>query len=244
MWLVLCDPTDRAALWAYAGLRDRGLVPLELISPHALVCSRRSVHRVDSRGARFEIDLPDGRRLSSGEVDGVLNRLSTVPVEHLVFDSEAETRYAVEELHALVLSWMACVGAVAVNRPSPRGLAGAWRSPAEWAMLARQAGLPTRPLRLSSLGARRPPESLVNTRSLIVLGRHTFGDPVPESIGGACVTLAALAETDVLGVELCAHGDGGLAFAGATPLPDLRRGGDAFIAALHRHLIGLRASRG
>src|SRR5215831_9090260 len=101
MWLVLCDPTDDAALWAYAGLHRRGLAPLELVSPHALVYSTRSMHRIGERGASFEILLPDGRKLASAAVKGVLNRWTSVPTEHLRDVPESDMRYAVEEMNAL-----------------------------------------------------------------------------------------------------------------------------------------------
>ena len=236
MWLVLCEPSDGAALWAYAGLRDRGLSPLELISPQALVCSTRSVHRIGEHGASFEIGLPDGRRLSSGDIKGVLNRWSNVPTNHLIGASESETRYAAEELNALVLSWLACIGRVAINRPSPRGLPGAWRSGSEWAMLAARAGFPVAALRLSSHHAPVVQAPAIETRSLIVLGGRIFGAELPPHVAQACARLAQLADTDLLGIELHIDTAHRMYFGAATPWPDLRIGGRGLIDHLHHCL--------
>jgi len=240
MWVVLCDPADHAALWAYAGLRDRGLTPLELISPQALVCSTWSAHRIDGTSAGFEIRMPDGRMLASRDIAGLLNRLSFIPTDHLAFSSEQETNYAREELNALVLSWLACIGPAAINRPNPRGIGGAWRSPAEWHVLAARAGLPTAPLRLSSHGA-AVPRPIAAKQSFIVLGQRVFGGELPPSLADGCVRLAALAEVDLLGIELHADRARRIVFGGANPLPDLRVAGRAFLDALHLRLAAGRA---
>jgi hypothetical protein len=54
------------------------------------------------------------------------------------------------ELFALLLSWLASLPCAVVNPPSPRGLAGAERSPLEWLGLAARCGLPTRATRLTT----------------------------------------------------------------------------------------------
>jgi hypothetical protein len=243
MWLVLCDPADAAALWAFAGLRARGLAPLELVSPRALVCALRTVHRVDRRGACFDIALADGRTLDSRNLDGVLNRLAVVPVDHLRVAPDSEARYAGEEVSALVLSWLACIAPVCLNRTTPRGLAGALRAPSEWTIMAAHAGLATPPVRLSSRAAAFPALPSSARRSVIVLGAHVFGHAVPPPVGKACGALARMADTDLLGIELDVAPDGAHRFAGATPLPDLRIGGSPLLDALHRHLANGHGAR-
>src|SRR5262245_22522025 len=121
MRLVLCEADDAAALWAFAGLRARGLDGLALVSPQALVCPLRSVRRVGADGADFEIAVADGRVLDSREVRGALNRVSVVPIDHLG-GAGADARYAAEETRSLVLSWLAALGSTALNRATPRGL--------------------------------------------------------------------------------------------------------------------------
>ncbi len=267
MWLVLCDPADRAALWAYAGLRERGLAPLELLSPQALVGSPRTVHRIDRYGARFEIRLPDGRLLASDDIDGVLNRAvgvavgpppsdmpsdipSDIPSDPpsdtpaATKDDRGDAGYVQEELNALLLSLLTCVAPVSVNRPTASGLYGAWRSPAEWTVLAARAGLAVSPIRLSDRpgpdcpGPDRP--TAVAGR-VLVFGGHVFGAPVGED-AQAYARLARLAGTELLGIDVHPDGDHRTVFGGADPLPDLRVGGEAFLDRLLDHLTALSPS--
>ncbi|MEV4441883.1 hypothetical protein AB0K09_23310 [Streptomyces sp. NPDC049577] len=238
MWLVLCEPGDRAGQWAYAGLRERGLEPLELVSPQALVHARRSAHRVGVDGASFEIGLADGRTLVSGDVEGALNRLSSAPVERLAFATQADTCYAMAEMSALLLSWLTCIAPVTVNRPSSLGLSGTWRSAAEWNALAARAGLPVSSLSLSSRPVPAPPADPA-THTVVVCGEQVFGDVETGDLARACTRLARLADTDLLGIDLRRGGRHRAHFAGASLLPDLRIGGSALIACLHERLTGV-----
>ncbi|MFF9642963.1 hypothetical protein [Kitasatospora aureofaciens] len=238
MWLVLCDPADRPALWAYEGLRERGLEPLELVSPQTLLGSTRSAHRVGRLGAGFEITLPDGRVLASRDVDGVLNRVAAAPFGYLPFTTHADAEYAAQELRALLLSLLSCLAPVAVNRPCGYGLCGAWRPAAEWAALAIRAGLPVPPARISSSPDVEPGAGTGGRGDVLVLGEHVFGSPVAED-EEAYVRLARLAGTDLLGIDLRREDGRPALFAGASPLPDLRPGGEAFLDHLLKHLTGL-----
>ncbi|MEU4117070.1 hypothetical protein AB0F71_21540 [Kitasatospora sp. NPDC028055] len=256
MWLVLCDPADQPALWAYQGLRERGLEPLELLSPQTLLGSTRTAHRVDRLGARFELTLPDGRVLDSREVDGVLNRVAAPPFGILPFSTHTDAVYAAQELSALLLSLLTCLAPVSVNRPCGYGLCGAWRSTAEWTALAAAAGLPVPPARISSDPDAQPPTAPPGRGDVLVLGEHVFGVPAAED-EEPYVRLARLAEADLLGIDLHREGTGDdgkdddvtgddgegdgppAVFAGASPLPDLRPGGDPFLDRLLKHLTAL-----
>ena len=242
MWLVLCDPGDAAALWAYVGLRARGLTALELVTPQALVCSLRSVHRVRPTGASFEIALADGRTLDSAKLRGVLNRLSNLPLDHLTIAPEAEARYAIEEMHALVLSLMASISSISLNRPSPRGLGGAWRPQAEWTLLAARAGLAAPALRLSSSRGVWVAEPALPRQTAIVLGKEVFGAELPAGLAQACVRLAQLSDTELIGIDLHRRSDGTLWFSGASALPDLRIGGGPLLDHLHTCLTRASAA--
>ncbi|MFF3731036.1 hypothetical protein ACFYXM_12115 [Streptomyces sp. NPDC002476] len=247
MWLVLCDPEDQAARWVRTGLRENGLDPVELVDSEMLTRSVRSAHRIEEGRASFETTLPDGRTLASDDVDGVVNRLTYAPVEHLVFASAVDTCYAMAEMSALVLSWLQCLAPVTVNRPSPLGLSGAWRSPAEWNVLAAGAGLPVAPLRLSgespaaASGESPAAAGKAAARTVVVLGEHVFGGEAVPDLVPACRRLARAAGADLLGVGLEVGDRHGARFAGATLLPDLRIAGPTFVARLHAYLTRLPA---
>ena len=145
MYCVFCRANDLPALWAYRGLKQRGLAPLEIYTPEALVYNLRLEHRLQGGETITHIELADGRVLDGDRVRGVLNRLDTLPVEHFRLASPEDQAYAVMEQQAIYLSWLYSLPGVMINRPGPRGLCGETRSPAEWAWLATQAGLPVMP---------------------------------------------------------------------------------------------------
>ena len=75
MWLMICSAQDAAALWAYHGLRARGLHPLELLTPEMLTAGTRWDHTVGVDADNFTITLDDGRVIDNRYVNGVINRL-------------------------------------------------------------------------------------------------------------------------------------------------------------------------
>src|SRR5690348_304642 len=106
MWLVLCASSDIPALWAYQGLKARGLEPLELVSAEALAYSRRWEHKVGADGVGTIISLVDGRTICTNEARGTLNRLSWIPTQHLSTSNQVDKEYAIQELNAFFMSWL------------------------------------------------------------------------------------------------------------------------------------------
>jgi len=245
MWLVLCTSNDAPALWAYQGLEARGLAPLELVSAEMLAYSLRWEHRIGADGVCINITLADGRMIRNDTVRGVLNRLISVPHEHLHLADSADRTYATQELTALYLSWLRALPQPVINQPTPQGLSGQWRHISEWVWLASKAGLPTPEYRQSgndrveeTLVERKivPPGTPVNT--VIVLAGDVVGVPAPAEICEGCLRLAELSGTSLLGVEFVPDSAGNWTFAGATPHPDLRLGGQALLDVLASVLRG------
>lgn len=240
MWLILCNLGDPSALWAYQGLKARGVYPLELLSAEELVYSPRWRYHLSSRGASFELDLPSHRRLHGEDVQGVLNRLGMLPTEHLRAASPVDRDYATQELGAFMASWLQSLPGRVLNRPSALALAGRYRHPSEWAWLASQAGLPVAALHQSSEddGALRgqPGPAPRWYQNLIVLEGEVFGPPVPAAIREGSLRLAALARTPLLGLSFQSSDMASWVFTEATPLPDLRTGGPALLDHLARQL--------
>ena len=220
MWLVLCDRTDHAALWAARGLAARGLVPLELVTADALAYALRWEHRVGAGGASIAIDLADGRRIEGERVRGVLNRLVSVPSAHLRHAAAADADYAAHELAAFFLSWLAALPCRVLNAPTAQGLCGRWRHRSEWLALAAAAGLPIASFRVD--GAAPDSGTWNAARAVLVVEGEAVADGAPAALCRGCVRLAALADARVLGVDF----DDAWRVEGATPLPDLRTGGE------------------
>lgn len=245
MWLVLCPPNDLAALWAYQGLKARGLAPLELVSAEMLAYGLRWEHRLSTNGLSVDITLADRRTIRSSTVRGILNRLSYIPQEHFYAAGSADRDYAAQELMAFYMSWLHAMPGAVLNRPTAQGLSGSWRHISEWVWLAGRAGLPTLPYRQTGLdqiedghtGGRLVSEA-TPAKTILVVGGHLTGTPAPPDILEGCKRLAALSATALLGIEFVAGSRSSWTFAGATPLPDLRLGGevllDLLVSALQR----------
>jgi hypothetical protein len=245
MWLILCHSDDPCVPWAYEGLKQRGLAPLELVTSEMLGPSLRWNHRVGADPARIRVSISDERVLDGSTVRGVLNRLRGVAGWRSLEGVRNDDRtYAEQELAAFFLSWLSCLPPPILNRPTPQGFAGRERHASEWVLLANAAGLGTVPMRQSSeTRARRLTTSnsiRSPMRTVLVIGRHAFGE-APADVLSACKRLAARADTAILGIEFTVGQLGRWTFTGATLLPDLRIGGEPALDALSE---GLQTVRG
>jgi hypothetical protein len=237
VWLVLCASTDVTGIWAYQGLKRRGL-PAELVTAELLVYSARWEHSVSDAGATVRAVLPDGREICSARVRGTLNRLAYLPTAHLERAAPSERDYAIQEWTAFFLSWLSCLPGPMLNRPTPQGLSGSWRHPSEWAWLAAGAGLPTaRYAEGSSHGVRSEeaaflfvPEGPI--RTVFAVGECVVGTEMPKAIKEGCLRLAASAGTRLLGIQFAAGPAGPWTFLSATPTPDLSLGGERLLDCL------------
>jgi hypothetical protein len=251
MWLVLSAASDAAARWACQGLKARGLEPLEWISQEALAEASRWEHRLGAQGTGLAIGLADGRCIRDSALRGVLNRLTSVP-EAMLVDAHAQDRdYAAQEMSAFFLSWLHGLPGSVLNRASPAGLGGAWRHASQWFWLATQAGLPAPPYRQASQGdaayhvewdSRRSRPAEDTTTVFVVHGR-VVATSVPESVQRGCQRLAELSATELLGIDLAISPTGLWTFAGASPCPDLRRGGEALLDTLAEALAGRQGAQ-
>jgi len=238
MWLVICSAQDESAIWAYQGLRMRGLSPVELVTADMLTTNARWKHTVGVDGANINITLADGRVIDNRAVRGVVNRLTHVPLEHL--SAAPDFEYATQEYTALFMSWLRALPTPMYNEVDNQGLCGAWRHASEWVYLANQAGLPTVEYVQSShdeiddaTTLRRLVRNGTPTTMAITVGDRVFGPYLPPAVSRACRELSRLSRTQILGIELAPGSTShSLAFAGATPMPDLRLGGEPFLDAL------------
>ena len=243
MWLVLCSSNDISGHWVYEGLKSRGLDPVEMVFAEVLPFSLSFEHRVGAGGVSARIALSDGRSIDSREVRGAINRLLAVPSTHLAGLPDGE--YAAQEFSAFFLSWMYTLPEPILNRATPQGLCGQWRHPSEWVVLAAKAGLRAPHYRQSShdqineaLAERKLFPSGTPTRTLIVAAGKVCGADAPDSIREGCARLSEIAETSLLGIEFVSEGPDEWVFAGASPLPDLRYGGQELLDHLAFTLRG------
>jgi hypothetical protein len=244
MWLILCSEHDASALWAWHGLSARGLRPLELVRAEMLPFALKWDHRVTASDTSISVTLADGRVIRNDKVRGVLNRLTHVPLDHL--QGNPDYVYATQEYAAFFMSWLSSFRQPVLNPASAQGLSGAWRHLSEWVYLAARAGLPTPAYRQTSSDE---VDETTETRKLfpagtftinsIVIKEQVVGQRLPPELEKGCVRLAELAETPLLGIEFAlATSSQSWQFAGATPMPDLRLGGEALLDALAVAFVG------
>ena len=174
---------------------------VKLGSAEEIVYAPRWVHRLADPPAESEITLHDGTQIRGPETGVVFNRLQCVDMPHF---AAADREYALMEMHALILSWLASLPCPVINVPAPQGLAGADRSQLAWQYLAAKAGLPSKP------GARVDGYRF----SALAAGGRVIG-PVPAEFQSGCVELARSAGVEVL--RLWFGPD--WTFAGANPMP-------------------------
>lgn len=243
MYLVFCDSNDISAIWAYHALKTREL-QIDLVTSEMLAYSLSWEHRIKSEGVTTNIKLADGRRIDTRDLHGVINRIQTIPSNHLQATAE-DKRYAIQEFYALFLSWIYALPKPVLNRPTPQGLAGRWRHASEWTLLAHQSGLFTSSYEQSSfdeggshqLGGRLVPYG-TPVKTLIVVNTEVMGREAPDDVVKGCTRLAELAETPLLGVDFTEVQADDWCFAGASPMPDLRLGGERLLNALEQALRG------
>jgi hypothetical protein len=255
-WLVLASDFDEAARWVADRLAARADGTVDFVS-HVDLARAVWEHQLGPDAVCSRIELADGRTLDSTEIQATLNRMAYVPA-WLVDDLVPEDRpYGLQELSALVLSWLQSLPAPTINPPSPRGMSGPWRSPAEWALLSSQAGLDVMPIVFDSasdagesnvvnggLGWCSIGPGVPDGEDVIVVGDAVFSrHALPEDAVEACRRLAVAADTPILGLAFTEY-DGRPMVAGVTPLPDLRAGGDEIVDAVAALLAGAVSSRG
>jgi len=247
MWLVMCSTADVSALWAYQGLKQLGLAPLELVTAESLACASRWEHRLSSTNTgiastRIRITLANGLVIDGSRVRGVLNRLYAPSETALQCAVPSERPYAQAEMLAFYLSWLHGMPGVVINRPTPIGLCGPWFHPSEWAVRAGRAGLKTPTFRQSARDDHRqdaiPAASEKFARHSVIAMRHeVFGIPVPQSVAKSCRRLVSDVGTEMLGIDLSFDARGEWQFASAVSSPDLRQGGLPLLQRLAQILM-------
>jgi hypothetical protein len=153
--VVVAHPGDRgAAAVAEVLARRHGPEAVLAVTVEHLALAARWEHEVAGGVARTRIRLPGGRVLEPHHRTAVINRIRHVPAP--AFPDARDREYAVAEIAALLLSWLAGLPGPVVNPPSPR----AWTTPAHSAVAVRAAaaaaGVPAGGLRLATSGRRHP----------------------------------------------------------------------------------------
>ncbi len=240
MLVVLSHSEDLSARWAYDRLRDQFPDPVELVlvedlNPLTTVWR----HELARDVAHTDIRLADGRRLRTGHVTSVLNRMLQPPLMAVTTAVPADAAYAVSELTAFAASWIRALAPRVLNEPTPQGLSGRWRPAMHWRLLALDAGLPTAPFTFNSRSAPLPNElDSEPSTTVLSIGGEPVANYIPDEIRDGLRRFAAAAQTPILGIRFAGSDPprSGWRVLDATPHPDLTIAGDKGIVALAAHL--------
>ena len=228
--LVVADAADRGAHGVAEEVAARhGASEVVVVTPAALTTAATWEHRIVDGRPSTRITLPTGHQLDDRPAAVVLNRVRWVVPP--VMASEVDRGYAVMELHALLLSWLAGLATPVVNPPTPAGLAGVQREELDLLAWLSRLGLPTRTFLLSTEVRARSgradagpppyrwsPGSTGSCRALVV------GDEVldaPSEVAGLCRSVSAAVRCPLLAVDLVHEQERGWVLAGVDALPEL-----------------------
>jgi hypothetical protein len=231
MWLVLCDPGDRSALWAGQGLRARGLHPVEFVSPMQLACAPHLEYRAESgEPVQASVTLTSGRRIEVARLRGTLNRATRVDYPQLRHAALADRPYVQAEMDAVFLAWLGALGAPLFNPAQTSGWAGPLLHPFAWALHAQRAGFTTMACRCG-YGGLEIPVARGPTSTYLVFDQRTF-PALPDPLTQAALNLSKRVRVPLLGITLAWSAEGQASFVSASATPDLQVGGSEFLDAL------------
>jgi len=247
-FLILAHPGDETAARVAARLlRRHPFVDTRLVSLDEIILAPQWAHRLE--GARVEsvLTLHDGTMIHSDAIGVVFNRLRYVDMPHFAVASAVDREYAVMEMFALLLSWLAALRCPVISPVSPQGLGGPSYTSLAWQYLASKSGLPTARVRLTSSVRRYPMPGLIaysmgpaapgnvpawlvdppgEQRSCaFVVGDQVFGG-IPAEFIEPCLKLASLSGIEILLIHFVwSVSRASWVFSGVDPCPAMANEG-------------------
>lgn len=231
MILIIAEPFDTAALWLRAALTEATCIPVRVVTPSQLAYAPSATHRLSTTDADIAFTLGDGATVRAAELSGVVNRMTAVPQAHLARAAPVDRSYAVGELHAFMLGWLATLPCPLLNPPAPEALSGPWHCEMAARHFAVQAGLACAPVTLALDDALDPSPARAGTDTHVVLDGQVVGALLPAAQREAMIQFAQLWGARMVQIETRPH-DGARHFVAATSLIDFPRGGALLVRAL------------
>ena len=231
MILVLAEPADLSAIWLGTRLRPR-VGDVQIVTPAQLIYAPSIVQRLSTDDTAADVRLATGITIDLAAAKGIVNRLRTLPVEHLRAANAVERSYAESELYAFILGFLAALPCPIFNAPTPQSLCGPTYSWIHSRELAAKAGLVSSPAVCSEALLIEPTEASAHGATIFVLDGKLIGPLVAPPLRDMLISFAALWGGRLLQIDLAAD----RTFLGATSFVDYRLGGDVLVGAIARAL--------
>lgn len=235
MILIVAEPFDTAALWLRAAMAGATRMRVRAVTPSQLAYAPSAIHRLSTTDADIAFTLGDGTSLRGADLSGCINRMTAIPQAHLARAAAADRNYALGELHAFTLGWLATLPCPLLNPPAPESLAGPFHSEMAARHFAVHAGLACAPAAIAPGDALDPPPRRPGTDMHFVIDGQAIGALLPIAQREAMIQFAALWGGRMVQIETRAD-DGARHFVSATSLIDFPRGGAALVRAMLRAL--------
>lgn len=240
-WLIVCEPDDLSAFWAYRQWVEMGMdtSQLEIVTTIDIAGCKSLSYELKTKGTKFRLELKDGRVLKSGQIRGVLNRALIAPLFREQFFETEDRIYGRQEMHSLFVSLLYSLGDNVINPPSPQGLCGIFRQPLEWNWYAAEAGLPCCEMSIKTSAKKGPivkdnmnDNGNALSRQYIFLKDRPKSNDFPSYIRKGCEKLCEKSDLRMLGIDFRKTELSDWTFFSATPRPDLQVGGEHFLKEL------------
>ncbi|MEM6666416.1 MAG: hypothetical protein AAF638_08440, partial [Pseudomonadota bacterium] len=231
MILVLFHPMDTGATALADALRQTTACPVLAITIDEVVYPPRIVQRLGSHTTGTEMLLHNGTRIDGTEVTGVINRVAGLPDKHLAHVSAGDRAYAMEELYAFILGWLAAFPCAIVNAPHARGLSGYFADPLTLDIWSRMAGF-----------AGVLPENwdgdIKAASAAVAFDGRLYGPVTSERTRMAALRLQGLTGLSLCQIDMAEGADGTPWLVDFNPFPDSAIGGRPLLRDLATVLGG------
>ena len=201
-----------------------------------LICARKWTIWFSDEGAKFKIELSDGREFTSDSVFGAINRICHLPSDLFSHFSKENQTYVESEFHALLLSFLNEIPGPVLNQPSPRWLAGYMAYDAEWKKMANESGLPLYRSIWNTSDDSSIDYSTGQVKTVIIVNNQTIPNSLDQATQRACLRLAERTNCKILEVYF-EEIDQTKYFLRATPFVNFQNGGKELVNTIRSLLV-------
>ena len=238
MVCILLNNDDVSGLWLARCLQQLSAQTIKLISAEELMYAPSFTCGIHNGQTFFKINLQNGFEFTNKNSSTIINRIGYLPLQHLQQFKQEDSNYVQAELMATFVFLFSSFRNPVFNTASGRGLCGAERSAAEWAMLAGKAGFCSDEMLYEEKEMYIHQSAGSATTFLVVVFNNRCylqTDHLPVVIEKSCLKLLQLSGENILEVY-CHMESENVHFLSAALLPSFKNTNHNFIDELNKLL--------